>query len=80
MQVTSYQRPANLQFGEQSSRRGNITGALFAVGLLGTMGAMALNVAAAMLLGLVLPIVFLTVQMSYQQRVRPVADLPYRRR
>jgi uncharacterized protein involved in exopolysaccharide biosynthesis len=39
-----------------------------------------LNVAAAMLLGLVLPIVFLTLQMSYQERAGPVPDLPYRRR
>jgi uncharacterized protein involved in exopolysaccharide biosynthesis len=39
-----------------------------------------LNVAAAMLLGLVLPIIFLTMQMSYQERVGPVPDLPYRRR
>jgi uncharacterized protein involved in exopolysaccharide biosynthesis len=39
-----------------------------------------LNVAAAMLLGLVLPIVFLTLQMSYQERAGPVPELPYRRR
>jgi uncharacterized protein involved in exopolysaccharide biosynthesis len=39
-----------------------------------------LNVAAAMLLGLVLPIVFLTLRMSYQVREGPVAGLPYRRR
>ena len=39
-----------------------------------------LNVAAAMLLGLVLPIVFLTLRMSYQERAGPVPDLPYRRR
>jgi succinoglycan biosynthesis transport protein ExoP len=39
-----------------------------------------LNVAAAMLLGLVLPVVFLTLRMSYQERAGPVPDLPYRRR
>jgi uncharacterized protein involved in exopolysaccharide biosynthesis len=39
-----------------------------------------LNVAAAMLLGLVLPIVFLTLRMSYQERAGPVPDLPYRHR
>jgi uncharacterized protein involved in exopolysaccharide biosynthesis len=39
-----------------------------------------LNVAAAMLLGLVLPVVFLTLRMSYQERAGPVPDLPYRHR
>jgi uncharacterized protein involved in exopolysaccharide biosynthesis len=39
-----------------------------------------LNVAAAMLMGLVLPIVFLTLRMSYEERSGPVPDMPYRRR